>query len=101
MSEPGSQLEIATTDNGWRLSGEIDAHTAPNLATALAALPEGVVRVDMAEVSFIDSSGLRVLMEAMTKARERGGDLVVSQPSPAVARLIEISGLGDQLRLDS
>jgi anti-sigma B factor antagonist len=100
MSDLGSQLEIESTGDGWRLSGEIDAHTAPSLAAAMAGLPDGVVRVDMAEVSFMDSSGLRVLMEAMTRARDRGGDLVVARPSPAVARLIEISGLGEQLRLD-
>jgi anti-anti-sigma factor len=100
MSEQGSQLEISATADGWTLSGEIDAHTAPLLAAAMAGLPAGVVKVDMAGVSFMDSSGLRVLMDATTRARESGGDLVVASPSPTVARLVEISGLGDQLRLD-
>jgi anti-sigma B factor antagonist len=100
MSELGSQLEIAATDDGWRLIGEIDAHTAPGLSAAMTTLPDGMVRVDMAGVSFMDSSGLRVLMEAMTRAREHGGDLVIAHPSASVARLIEISGLGEQLRLD-
>jgi anti-anti-sigma factor len=100
MSELGSQLDIAPTDDGWALSGEVDAHTAPTLASALAALPAGTVRIDMAEVSFMDSSGLRVLMEATARARDAGGDLVVVRPSPTVTRLVEISGLGEQLRLD-
>lgn len=100
MSELGSQLDISPTGDGWALSGEVDAHTAPALASAMAALPKGTVRVDMSEVSFMDSSGLRVLMEATTRARDGGGDLVVVRPSPTVTRLVEISGLTDQLRLD-
>ena len=100
MSELGSQLEISATADGWTLSGEVDAHTAPTLAAALDELPAGVVMLDMAGVSFMDSSGLRVLMEATTRARDGGGDLVVASPSPAVARLVEISGLGEQIRLD-
>lgn len=100
MSEMGSQLEIAATAGGWTLSGEVDAHTAPTLATAMAQLPAGVVMVDMSGVSFMDSSGLRVLMDATSRARDGGGDLVVARPSAAVARLVEISGLSEQLRLD-
>jgi anti-sigma B factor antagonist len=96
----GSQLEISASDHGWTLSGEIDAHTAPTLASAMVDLPSGIVRLDMADVSFMDSSGLRVLMEATARARDGGGDLVVVRPSAAVSRLVEISGLGEQLHLD-
>ena len=39
-------------------------------------------------------------MDATTRAREGGGDLIVAHPSAAVARLVEISGLGEQLHLD-
>ena len=100
MSDLGSQLEILATADGWTLNGEVDAHTAPTLASAMADLPSGVVTLDMSGVTFMDSSGLRVLMEATARTREGGGDLVVARPSPAVARLVEISGLGEQLRLD-
>jgi anti-sigma B factor antagonist len=100
MSDMGSQLEIVATADGWKLDGEVDAHTAPTLAATIAELPSGVVTLDMSGVSFMDSSGLRLLMEATTRARDGGGDLVVSHPSPAVARLVEISGLSEQLRLD-
>jgi anti-sigma B factor antagonist len=101
MSELGAQLEISATAHGWELNGEIDAHTAPALATAMVQLPSGVVIVDVAAVSFMDSSGLRVLMDATRRAREGGGDLIVAHPTAAIARLVEISGLGEQLRMDS
>jgi anti-anti-sigma factor len=100
MSELGSQLEVTPTATGWKVSGEIDAHTAPLLGTAMINLPEGNVILDVAGVSFMDSSGLRVLIDAATRAREAGGDLIIANPTPGIARLIEISGLSGQLRLD-
>jgi len=100
MSDLGAQLEISATDNGWDLMGEIDAHTAPLLADAMAGLPASVVIVDVAGVSFMDSSGLRVLMDATTRARDGGGDLIVAHPTAAIVRLVEISGLTGRLRLE-
>jgi anti-sigma B factor antagonist len=100
MSELGAQLDISPTDTGWILSGEIDAHTAPLLAAAMVDLPSGIATVDVANVSFMDSSGLRVLIEAATRAREGGGDLLIAHPTSGIARLVEISGLAGQLRLD-
>jgi len=100
MSELGAQLEISSTTTGWKLCGEIDAHTAPLLATAMTDLPTGDVTVDVADVSFMDSSGLRVLIDAASRARDGGGDLIIANPTPGISRLVEISGLGEQLRLD-
>ncbi len=100
MSDLGSRLEVLATATGWEVRGEIDAHTAPTLAAAMTELPTGVVTVDVAGVSFMDSSGLRVLIEAASRAREGSGDLVIVHSTPGIARLVEISGLGGQLRLD-
>jgi anti-sigma B factor antagonist len=100
MSDSGARLDVTSTTTGWEVCGEIDAHTAPTLATAMSQLPTGVVTVDLGGVSFMDSSGLRVLIEAATRAREGGGDLIIVHSTPGIARLVEISGLGGQLRLD-
>jgi len=100
VSELGAQLEISTTPTGWKVAGEIDAHTAPELATAMAQLPSGDVIVDLGDVSFMDSSGLRVLIDVAARAREAGGDLIIANPTPGITRLVEISGLSGQLRLD-
>ena len=100
MSDPGSRVEIFATATGFGIAGEIDAHTAPALAAAMTELPNGLVTVDVAGVSFMDSSGLRVLIEAATRARDGGGDLIICNPTPGIARLIEISGLAGQLRVD-
>lgn len=44
-------------------------------------------------VSFIDSSGLAVLLGRYRKAQERGGRLAVVNPTPQVRRVMELSGL--------
>ena len=48
-------------------------------------------------VTYIDSTGLRVLLTARDAAAEAGGDLRVSATSSIVARLIEITGSGELL----
>lgn len=99
MSEPGAQLSVSSTPDGWTLEGEIDAHTAPALAEAMADLPAGDVTVDVAGITFMDSSGLRVLVEVSSRVRHAGGALILRHPAAAVRRVVEISGLQDHLTL--
>lgn len=99
MSDLGAELNVSATPTGWKLLGELDAHTAPALATTMTELPPGEVIVDMAGVSFVDSSGLRVLLDATNRARANGGDLALSGPQASIKRLIEISGLGDFMHI--
>ena len=79
-------------DGALVLVGEIDTYTAPQLSERLAGEPPVEV-LDLAGVSFIDSSGLRVLVEGHQTRLERGSRLVLRSPSAAVQRLLEISGL--------
>lgn len=99
MADPGAQLDIFQLANGWRLEGELDAHTAPSLMSAMSALPAGEVVVEVRGVSFVDSSGLRVLLEATNRARSSGGEVVIVGPQAPIKRLIEISGLSDHVRV--
>ena len=100
-TDPSTRLEIAPTSGGVVLKGEIDVYTAPTLADWLEPL-QGAgsdVSIDLAGVGFIDSIGLGVLIDAHRRAVETGRRLVLARPSPAVVRLIEISGLADHLTL--
>ncbi len=80
-----------------RLTGELDVATADVVRTALQPLidagPEQVT-FHMADVSFMDSSGLSVLLEAASKV-----SVVVAAPSAAVLRVIETTGLTDVLEV--
>jgi anti-sigma B factor antagonist len=72
-------------------------YTAPRLHTELAAAVMGEgpaqVVVDMAGVDFCDSTGMNVLLAALRRARERGGDLVLAGPRPAVRKILQVTGL--------
>ncbi len=77
-------------------SGEIDIHTCTQLEEALVRLAhDGVatVTLDLGEVAFIDSSGLRALVVGHKALEERGGTLMVTNPSSMAARLLEVTGL--------
>lgn len=101
MTMEGPRLESQLDGHGALvLAGEIDTYTAPELQLALADLPEHCI-VDLAEVSFIDSSGLRVIVEAHSQRRERGGGMTLRAPSPSVERLLEISGVAAHLDVES
>lgn len=99
MLDRAEPLGIASSSTGWVVSGEVDAHTAPALADALATMPAAEPTLDLGGVSFMDSSGLRVLVEATKRARATGGDLVIVNVTSAVARLVTIGGLADHLTL--
>jgi anti-sigma B factor antagonist len=81
------------------LRGEIDVAEAPaverRLAEALAAGRDLVV--DLREVTFIDSSGLAVLVRAAQAAARAGRDLRLLRPRPLVMRTFDIAGLTDRL----
>lgn len=78
------------------VSGELDLSTAPGLYEALA---EAVDRhpheltVDLAELAFIDSSGLTLLVRTSNRLRQHDGTLSLASPTPPVRRVLEIVGL--------
>jgi anti-anti-sigma factor len=76
--------------------GEVDLASAPKLAAGLSELigrGHSLVALDLGSVEFMDSTGLGVLVGSIQRLRERGGDLVLRSASPAVVRILEISGL--------
>ena len=75
------------------LEGEIRA--------ALFGAPEATsLDIDLSAVSFMDSSGLRVLIGALQAIRERdGGAMIVRRPSPTVAQLLEVTKLSGELTI--
>lgn len=93
MSVSEEPLQINRTPTGWQLAGDVDAHTSPALAQSLADIGAGENVIEVAGVAFMDSSGLRVLVDASTRARAAGGVLVLQDPNTALRRLIEITGL--------
>ena len=82
--------------------GEVDALTAPRLGRRLLGLAdEGKTRVivDLSNVTFMDSTGIGVLLNALRQLRTRQGGLVLVCPTERIMRPFQITGLMDQLRI--
>lgn len=95
----GSTLDVTRTDtsDGVRLAaaGEIDRASAPILADELHNAIEagdGLIVVDLGDVTFMDSSGVHALVTARQSAPER---LRLGTVHPAVQRVLEITALLD------
>ncbi|MCD6020980.1 MAG: hypothetical protein K0R20_690 [Actinomycetia bacterium] len=84
-------LEITATDEGYRLEGELDMATVDGLSELLRAAAKGddPIVLDFSGVLFMDSSGLRVLLEGARS--DDCGPVVIKDPSDQVRRLLEIS----------
>jgi anti-sigma B factor antagonist len=76
--------------------GELDAYSAPTLdAVVEQVLAKGAQRLvlDLGEVAFIDSSGLRSMIRARKQVGDEAGALRIRDPQPSTMRLLEITGL--------
>lgn len=74
--------------------GELDVATAPRLNLTLTELrADGVrqVTVDLAHVTFLDTAGLRVLLECDRLLRARGGALTLVNASARIVRLLHVT----------
>ncbi|MFI8825685.1 STAS domain-containing protein [Streptomyces sp. NPDC053431] len=101
MSERELNLDVDVTVRDARtavlsVGGELDMETADRLEDHLTEqLRQGRSHLvlDLSALGFMDSSGLNVLIRAFQKAREIGGDLYLAAPTPAVRRILEITGV--------
>ena len=79
------------------IRGELDMASAPAALDLLtSAIREGDVVIDASELSFIDSSGIRSLVEAQREANlgiGTGRVVTVRNPSTPVRRVLEVTGL--------
>ena len=84
------------------LEGEIDLHVSPGIAASLNAMlnqkPKQVV-VDLSQVSYIDSSGLAVLIEAMQNVAGYGGKFALTGLQEGVRPIFEIARLDQVFRI--
>lgn len=80
-----------------RLSGEIDLESSVGLADQLFAVAGSTLVVDLAGVTFMDSSGLAELLTARNKINADGHEFALTSPQERVRRVFEITGLTNLL----
>lgn len=93
-------MQIATTPGSDRyiikVSGEVDLATSPDLDVAIiAAIDSGTssVAIDLTDVSFMDSSGLGVIVRGLKRCREADIDLDLVITNERVLKVFGITGL--------
>jgi anti-sigma B factor antagonist len=86
-----------------RLKGEFDVSAESLFSRAITdgVMQDGylTVIVDLSELSFLDSTGLHALLRARDVARGRGMRLVVSRPQPAIRRVMDLAGVGNEFEI--
>lgn len=98
-------LASSTTDSSGStivvLSGELDhdgvAAVEGDVRRAAEAATGRLV-LDAEDITFVDSAGLRLILQTQMTATERGVDFVLGRPSDNVVRLLELTGLDDVIR---
>ena len=89
----GTALELA-------LEGRLDTMTAPELEKELAACLDGVetLTLDLTDLAYISSAGLRVLLSAHKTMNTRGG-MTVTHVNEVVGEVFEVTGFTDILNI--
>lgn len=93
-------MEVGTTSHKRcsvvTVSGRVDSNTAPTFEEALKSVIEGGQRnviLELGDVEFMSSAGLRAMVSALKACKSGGGKLVVASPSNRVAEVMQLAGL--------
>lgn len=100
-------LQISDREWGERgitlvLKGEIDIYTAAQIRQrVLDSVSAGRVLIvaNLQEVSYLDSTGLGVLIGALRRTRENDGDMIIVSSHPRLNKIFAITGLGKIFRI--
>ena len=98
-------MTITKTLNGTELTvalqGRLDTVTAPELEAALKDALEGVTAlvIDFAELEYISSAGLRVLLSAQ-KIMNKQGEMKVTHVNETVMEIFKVTGFSDILTIE-
>jgi anti-sigma B factor antagonist len=93
------QVEVSGESAIVSVAGEIDVSTAPLLRDRLQQLAARFVTVDLSAMTFIDSTGLGVLVGAFRRLREDGGDLALRAPTRSTRKVLELTGLAQMMTI--
>ena len=102
MSNAGFRIERQETDGRvvFALQGELDLGAEAEFRRRVdSAGPDGTVVLDLSGLSFMDSTGLRLLLETDTRVRAAGGRCVIVRGNGVVHRVIAQGMLESRLEV--
>ncbi|MEA2556451.1 MAG: hypothetical protein QOI60_1782 [Actinomycetota bacterium] len=96
MTEPIFDIEVDSETRSARLTGELDLASCDRATEALAPLvvDPGDIQLELSDLRFLDSSGIRVIVQTHRALGERGS-VVLRSPNPHVMKILEIAGIKD------
>jgi anti-sigma B factor antagonist len=102
----GLQIELSRSEAADLVAvrGELDAVSAPALASRLSQVVEdsaGALIVDLCDLSFLDSTGLNVLLTAFRRLRKRQRAMAVICPPGPVRRVFELTRMLETLSIQA
>ena len=85
------------------LRGELDQHTAPEVFREIESavdryLPRNLA-LDLSGLTFMDSSGIAVILRARKRMGETGGQVCILDPSPQPRRVLNASGMDRMVKI--
>jgi anti-anti-sigma factor len=94
------RVEPLESEHGFRVIGAVDEFNYQALREALEPELHGTLIIDMAEAELWGDTGLGTLVWAMKRLHEKGGSLLIRNPSPQVRRIFDITGLDRILTIE-
>ena len=93
---------VETEDGVVRPRGELDLASADQVRDALReqSASRAHVTLDLAELSFLDTSGLRLILETVEASRRDGFSFTVRPGSPEIQRLFDLAGVTQLVPFD-
>ena len=99
-------MEISTSVEGtkatFKVEGKLTVQTAPRLENAIGQVPDDTCDfdIDLANVTYVSSAGLRVIVAADHLATSRGGTLRLLNPADEVMEVFSMTGLSEALAIE-
>ena len=100
-------MEITITQEGAKaiiaLNGKLSVATSPDLEAAISGLPESTNEfvIDLSQLEYISSAGLRVLVSTEKLANQRSGSMVLLHPNDEVNEVFEMTGLSEVFTIEA
>jgi anti-anti-sigma factor len=103
MDAARPRIDPAEEPRAWVIAprGDVDITTCDVLAARLQEVIDSgglILVLDLREVNFLDSSGIRVILQAARDIDDQGGRLWIENASGAIQRIFEVAGILEHLR---
>ncbi|MDY0395468.1 STAS domain-containing protein [Virgibacillus halophilus] len=100
------QVKVAEKNSNFAVlavAGEVDAYTAPQLKETLLPMTKTenyLVKVDLDNVNYMDSTGLGVFISALKSTKENNSHMKLCNMQERVHRLFDITGLAEIMDIE-